>query len=1799
MPFGLTNAPATFQAEMNHILRPLLDECVVVYLDDILIYSKDMKQHVEHLRRQEFVQNTTCRAAGAAEGRGEERRGGGTAAGCLTPATPVPLPLLPHTLTPSPPAAAAAVGTKGGGGEGKEMTQSSNTRHPHTFPPTAAGRQRRRGWAGRKPQSGYHVSGRVGVHVDPKKIEALRTWKTPENVKELQQFLGFANYYNRFVPNYAKIAAPLTNLLKKNTPYQWEVKHQEAVEQLKTALTSAPVLILLDPELDYVIEADASDQAVGAVLMQDQGKGLQPIAYLSKKLHGAELNYPIHDKEALAIVNTFKAWRCYLEGRKTTVYTDHCSLKYLKTQPTLSRRKVRWIDFLETHFHYDIVFSYLYPTHLLVPSFLVLLIWDHFLSVCPTSLTVDLLEERLLAAEQSIVAVGACRGDPRTPVFQGCSPPPLLPSVASAAAADLGGFESVGAASAPSGRRHPGRGKGGRGAGGASGGGGGGGGGGSGGGGGGGGRGGRGGGVGRSSGGGGGGGDGGSGGGGGGSGGAGRGSTQRSGSGGGPRQEQQRSRETPSSQQLRDWYAGRQRGGGAGPCTYVLRTGDRAGEQCGGLHSTQRYFGRLTDSWRHQFPGATEIPRWGDLDEGDCYPCLPPDPGGGAAALGACEAAALGASASAAPGAGESALSGTTSAQVFHTFTLDSGASRSFFRDHTTLTPLSRPVAVSLADPSGGPVLASFSTVLPCSAVRGEWFKHLLLPSISGLSHGLPRRTTHYDGKRSSLYTLSTESPPVPPSGQVAASSQVLATTPGPGPESAPCSCRLLSHQTLLWHHRLGHPSLPRLRGMASRVLVSGLPRSLPPLPLGPTPTCVPCVEGRLRAAPHSSTFPPTEAPLQTLHMDVWGLARVRGQGHKRYFLLVVDDFSRYTTMFPLRSKGDVTEVLIDWIRAARLQLRESFGSDFPVLRLHSDRGGEFSSARLGAFCHARGIRQTFTIPASPQQNGIAERRIGMVMDVARTSMIHAAAPHFLWPFAVQYAAHQLNLQPRVSVPETSPTLRWTGKFGDASVFRVWGSRAFVRDLSADKLSPRAVPCVFLGFPPDAPGWQFYHPTSSRVLSSQDVTFDESMPYYRLFPYRTAPLPPPPLFLAPGPPPVDPLPPQGPAPSGVSQVDAVEPVEVAVDSGAGSGGAEPGVGFFAVALDTPGDLQREVRDRGCLITSGLGLVLGGRRPVVLTGHADASWADDQATQRSSQGYTFSLGSGSVSWRSTRSSSVLGSSCEAEIYAGAMAAQELRWLTYLLTNLGEQPRSPPVLYVDNKAMMALCREHRLEHRTKHIALRYFLARELQQRGQLRLAYMASEANIADIFTKALPPGDHQRFCTMLACFALLDWSCDLLFSPTLSMGGLFTHGCTIDPEVSVAEKRHLLHWDQDIAYRKGSTKIWVPNYPPLCQLLLEEYHDVLYAGHFDSNKPLAGIAKHYYWPHMADDVQKFVTLCDTCQRMKSSKQKNAGLLQPLPVPEQPWQVVSLDFITGLPPTKAGYDAILVVIDKFSRMGHFIPTHTMARTEETAQLFFRYVISQHGIPTTLISDRDPKFTSKFWKELMSLMGTKLAMSSAYHPQTDGQTERLNQIVEQLLRATCKDDISKWDAHLPVLEFVYNNATHVAIVQTPFFLCYGRNPLTPQKPTVPATVQPAHDFITTMHHLWERTHKRLLTIQQQQKKLADRSAGHSSNLPLAFTSYLENSKCLPCSTSQHGLQRSQPPPPLPVIVNGEPEYEVEAVLAHRRRRNGTLVLLIRWKGNDPSEDSWVPEHDMDNARRPLQDYLVKQGVTSTTQL
>ncbi|CAI7860663.1 unnamed protein product [Closterium sp. NIES-53] len=576
-----------------------------------------------------------------------------------------------------------------------------------------------------------------------------------------------------------------------------------------------------------------------------------------------------------------------------------------------------------------------------------------------TDLTVDLLEQHLLAAETSVVAVGATRGTPRMPFFEGCSPSPIAPSYASAAAVDILGAEDVGAASA-SGKRPSSKGKGGRVV------------------------------------------------------------EVAVGVVVGAAVEVVEVVEVVATIGLVagvgvlvaavvaavgvavvaavgvvavevELFRGEVLVVASGsssssvgarplrPSSFV--SGFLSVGHLGVVLAARMSFARVTVLVRHAGSltlGTTASPAKMTLGEqslvtrpaeGDCYLRVPPDPG--------IEAAALGAS--------ESALPGTAPAEALHTFTLDSGASRCFFCDSTTLTPLSAHVTVRLADPSGGPVLAHSSSVFP-----------LPLPSrmVTTTTPGSQRESictctrtgrhlatfNHWPG--SSLYTPATEPP------QVAASARVYASRP-----VAPlCLCHLLSHQSLLWHHRLGHPSLPRLHGMHSCLLVFGLPRSLPLLPPSPAPPCLPCVEGRQRAAPHSSSFPPTTAPLQTLHMDVWGLAHVSGQGHERYFLLVVDDYTHYTTVFPLRSKGEVPDLLIPWICAVHLQLREQFGQDLPILHLHSDRGGEFSSDLLRDFCRGEVILQSFTLPASPQQNGIAENRIGLAMEVALSVAVDSGA---------------------------------------------------------------------------------------------------------------------------------------------------------------------------------------------------------------------------------------------------------------------------------------------------------------------------------------------------------------------------------------------------------------------------------------------------------------------------------------------------------------------------------------------------------------------------------------------------------------------------------------------------------------------------------------------------------------------------------------------------------------------------------------------------------------------------------------
>jgi hypothetical protein len=271
MPFGLTNAPATFMTLMNDILRTYLDKFVVVYLDDILIYSKNEDEHVEHLEK-------------------------------------VLATLKKHQLYAQPEKCEFGV----------KLTSFL----------------------------GHRVSAE-GISVEEDKVKAVSDWPTLKNDRDVRSYLGLCNYYRRFIRGFARIAAPLTKLLRKDKEFTWDEKERNAFNELKKRLTSAPVLRIPDPDLPYQLETDASDFAVGAVLQQNDGDGWKPVAFHSRRLSNAEENYPTHEKELLAIISALKAFRIYLDGRPFTVLTDHASLQHFQDQPILSKRQARWLDLLQ------------------------------------------------------------------------------------------------------------------------------------------------------------------------------------------------------------------------------------------------------------------------------------------------------------------------------------------------------------------------------------------------------------------------------------------------------------------------------------------------------------------------------------------------------------------------------------------------------------------------------------------------------------------------------------------------------------------------------------------------------------------------------------------------------------------------------------------------------------------------------------------------------------------------------------------------------------------------------------------------------------------------------------------------------------------------------------------------------------------------------------------------------------------------------------------------------------------------------------------------------------------------------------------------------------------------------------------------------------------------------------------------------------------------------------------------------------------------------------------------------------
>ena len=231
------------------------------------------------------------------------------------------------------------------------------------------------------------------------------------------------------------------------------------------------------------------------------------------------------------------------------------------------------------------------------------------------------------------------------------------------------------------------------------------------------------------------------------------------------------------------------------------------------------------------------------------------------------------------------------------------------------------------------------------------------------------------------------------------------------------------------------------------------------------------------------------------------------------------------------------------------------------------------------------------------------------------------------------------------------------------------------------------------------------------------------------------------------------------------------------------------------------------------------------------------------------------------------------------------------------------------------------------------------------------------------------------------------------------------------------------------------------------------HDNIMAGHLNTDRTKDRVRKTAWWPGWAKDVEEWVESCDTCQRANKKTGKRFGLLQRIEDPTYPWEIINMDFVTGLPPAgDRSYNCCLVVVDRLSRRARFIATHKEVDAPGCALLFWKHIISEHGLPQAIISDRDPKFTSEIWKSLFKIMGTKLAMSTSYHPQTDGLAERMIQILEDMLRRYCafgieyKDSegfVHDWVSLLPALEFAYNSSTHSTTQRIPFELERGYTP------------------------------------------------------------------------------------------------------------------------------------------------------------
>ena len=382
--------------------------------------------------------------------------------------------------------------------------------------------------------------------------------------------------------------------------------------------------------------------------------------------------------------------------------------------------------------------------------------------------------------------------------------------------------------------------------------------------------------------------------------------------------------------------------------------------------------------------------------------------------------------------------------------------------------------------------------------------------------------------------------------------------------------------------------------------------------------------------------------------------------------------------------------------------------------------------------------------------------------------------------------------------------------------------------------------------------------------------------------------------------------------------------------------------------------------------------------------------------------------------------------------------------------------------------------------------------------------------------------------------------------------------------------------------------------------------------------------------MWKSVKEFVTTCDIYSRSKIPKHRPYGLLRPLEIPKKPWTSISMDFIVDLPPSK-GFDSIFVVVDQLTKMAHFVPCNKTVTGKETARLFIDNVYKYHGLSDDIISDRGTQFTSKFWQSLFKILQVEIKLSSAYHPQTDGQTERVNQVLEQYLRCSINYHQDNWVDLLPLAEFAYNNTIQDSTKQTPFFANSGHYPRFDQFQLSTSKNPAAEDLAIPLLEIQKDMKTKLLEAQERQKRNADKSRKQHPPIRVGDKVWLlrRNLKThrpsdkldyrrlgpfsiikqinevayrleLPPSMKIHPVfhvsllepykhstipGRLQAPPP-PIEVDGAEEFEVSDILDSRINR-GKLEYLVHWQDYEVHERTWEPAANLENASEMIAEF------------